>query len=220
MIKLSIIIPYYNCKKYTDTLLSCLDKQITDEVEVILVDDGSKEPYTTDYNWIKIIRQQNGGASVARNTGLDNVSGEYIAFVDADCRENTCAKIVQRTTGDGLANHFDVKLQTRERLEKRGAKSHIGPGDDAYVLGYAHTCRRQRQQCPGGQMVVTEKQQFRQPLAPFARKPRGKLVHCPLHQSHCVASVVGRRNAPVGGGNSNGSQRRYDVRPRPHRRLP
>ena len=84
MIKLSIIIPYYNCKEYTDELLSCLDKQITDEVEVILIDDGSKIPYSTKYEWIKIIRQENGGASVARNTGLDSASGEYIAFIDAD----------------------------------------------------------------------------------------------------------------------------------------
>ena len=84
MIKLSIIIPYYNCKEYTDELLSCLNKQITDEVEVILIDDGSKISYSTKYEWVKIIRQKNGGASVARNTGLDNATGEYIAFIDAD----------------------------------------------------------------------------------------------------------------------------------------
>lgn len=84
LIKLSIIIPTYNCQKYTDELLFCLDKQITDEVEVIVIDDGSKEPYTTDYSWVNLIRKVNGGPATARNTGLDNAHGEYIAFIDGD----------------------------------------------------------------------------------------------------------------------------------------
>ena len=84
MIKLSIIIPTYNCAKYTDELLSCLEKQITDEVEVIVIDDGSKEPYTTEYEWVNLINKENGGPASARNTGLDNAHGEYIAFIDGD----------------------------------------------------------------------------------------------------------------------------------------
>lgn len=84
MIKLSIIIPTYNCKEYTDELLTCLDKQVTDEVEVIVIDDGSKEPYKTNYEWVKLIRKENGGPATARNAGLDNAHGEYIAFIDGD----------------------------------------------------------------------------------------------------------------------------------------
>ena len=49
--KLSIVIPYYNVKVYTDELLAVLAPQITNEVEVILIDDGSKEPYTSQYPW-------------------------------------------------------------------------------------------------------------------------------------------------------------------------
>ena len=74
--KLSIIIPYYNVKPYTDELLDCLEPQITDEVEVILIDDGSKEPYKTDYEWCQVYRQKNGGASKARNVGLERAKGE------------------------------------------------------------------------------------------------------------------------------------------------
>ena len=81
---LSVIIPYYNAKEYTDELLSILDKQITDEIEVLLIDDGSKEKYVSKYSWLNIIRQNNGGASAARNTGLDNAIGQYISFIDAD----------------------------------------------------------------------------------------------------------------------------------------
>lgn len=80
----SVIIPYYNTKAYTDELLDCLAPQITDEVEVILIDDGSKEPYSTDYKWCKVYRQSNGGVSKARNHGLAKAQGEYICFIDSD----------------------------------------------------------------------------------------------------------------------------------------
>lgn len=82
--KLSIIIPCYNAEPYIAALLNCLDKQITPDVEVIIVDDGSKVPFQTGYKWATVLRQENGGASAARNTGLDNAKGEYIAFIDAD----------------------------------------------------------------------------------------------------------------------------------------
>ena len=82
--KLSIIIPFYNTPAYTDELLTVLDKQITDDVEVILIDDGSKEPYKPDYSWLRVIRTRNGGQGKARNRGLKEAGGEYIQFIDSD----------------------------------------------------------------------------------------------------------------------------------------
>lgn len=102
---LSIIIPYYNAKVYTDELLNELSGQITKDVEVILVDDGSDEPYTTDYEWVKVIRQKNGGASKARNTGLDNATGEYIAFIDAD--DMVSERYIERILDKIDTEHFD-----------------------------------------------------------------------------------------------------------------
>ena len=84
MIKLSIIIPYYNVAQYTDELLACLAPQIRDEVEVILIDDGSRVPYQTQYDWCKVYRQKNGGVSSARNKGLELAKGEYVSFIDSD----------------------------------------------------------------------------------------------------------------------------------------
>lgn len=81
---LSIIIPYYNVAHYTDELLKCLAPQIREGVEVILVDDGSKVPYKTNYKWCKVVRQENKGVSAARNKGLELAQGEYITFIDAD----------------------------------------------------------------------------------------------------------------------------------------
>ncbi len=102
---LSIIIPYYNAKVYTDELLHTLSAQMTKDVEVILVDDGSDEPYTTDYEWVKVIRQKNGGASKARNTGLDNAAGEYIAFIDAD--DMVSERYIERILDKIDTEHFD-----------------------------------------------------------------------------------------------------------------
>ena len=84
MKKLSIIIPYYNTKEYTDELLECLDEQMSEDVEVILIDDGSVRPYKADYEWLRIIRQRNKGQSNARNRGLLESKGEYIQFIDSD----------------------------------------------------------------------------------------------------------------------------------------
>lgn len=84
MKKLSIIIPYYNTKEYTDKLLDILDKQITNEIEILLIDDGSDIPYSTDYEWVNLFYKDNGGVSSARNLGLDKASGEYIGFIDSD----------------------------------------------------------------------------------------------------------------------------------------
>ena len=81
---LSIIIPYYNVAPYTDELLRCLEPQIREGVEVILIDDGSLVPYKTDYEWVKVVRQDNKGVSSARNRGLELAQGEYICFIDSD----------------------------------------------------------------------------------------------------------------------------------------
>lgn len=82
--RLSIIIPAYNAEPYIDHLINRLGPQITDEVEVIVIDDGSRSPYLPPYPWVQVVRKENGGASSARNEGLDRAKGDYIAFIDAD----------------------------------------------------------------------------------------------------------------------------------------
>ena len=84
MIKLSIIIPTYNRNEYIVNLLDKLKQQITDEVEVIVVDDYSDIPLQE--GWFKYIylTENSGGASIPRNIALDNAKGKYIVFIDAD----------------------------------------------------------------------------------------------------------------------------------------
>ena len=84
MIRLSIIIPCYNAEPYIYELLDTLTPQITEEVEILIIDDGSTNPVECDIEGVKVYRQENGGVSKARNKGIDVAKGEIISFIDAD----------------------------------------------------------------------------------------------------------------------------------------
>ena len=117
---LSIIIPYYNSKKYTDELLDRLDQQMTADVEVILVDDGSLEPYKTNYEWCTVIRQKNKRCAGARNTGLKNATGEYIQFLDSDDMVPTY--FIRRLMKEIRENPFDVCDYSWKSLDTKGVQ--------------------------------------------------------------------------------------------------
>lgn len=96
---ISIIVPVYNASKYLSHCLDSLVNQTYDNIEIICIDDGSKdnslkilEQYAVHDNRIKIISQENSGVSVARNKALDASRGSYIMFVDSDdwIEHNTC----------------------------------------------------------------------------------------------------------------------------------
>ena len=92
MPKLSVIIPCYNVKKeYLDKCINSILNQTYQDYEVILVDDGSVEPYNKDLEGIRdsdrriiLYKQDNQGVSVARNVGVEMAKGEYVCFIDAD----------------------------------------------------------------------------------------------------------------------------------------
>ena len=90
--KISVIMPIYNVEEYLEDSLNCLLKQsFIDDLEVLMIDDGSTdnsryivEKYALDYDNFHAFHQENGGISIARNTGIDLAKGEYIQFFDAD----------------------------------------------------------------------------------------------------------------------------------------
>lgn len=85
MIKLSIIIPYYQTYELTYKLLKELSIQITNEVEVIIIDDGCNELRLDEFKFAKITHlDKNYGASYAWNRGIEQASGKYIGFIDSD----------------------------------------------------------------------------------------------------------------------------------------
>lgn len=91
MYKLSIIIPIFNVENYLEECLDSVCNQTLEDFEIICIDDGSTDNspeilknYASKDNRIKIISKSNGGQASARNIGIKEAEGEYIAFVDSD----------------------------------------------------------------------------------------------------------------------------------------
>ncbi len=107
--KISIIIPIYNVEDYLEeTLNSLLNQTIIDDIEVLMIDDGSTdnsryiiEKYALDYDNFHAFHKENGGQGVARNYGLEHAKGDYIHFLDSD----------DIITPDGYEKLYDVVSQ-------------------------------------------------------------------------------------------------------------
>lgn len=88
---ISIIIPVYNTSKYLQRCLNSVLNQTYKDVEIIIINDGSTDnslricsEYAAKYDNIKLISKKNEGVSIARNTGIENATGDYIVFIDSD----------------------------------------------------------------------------------------------------------------------------------------
>ena len=89
--KISVIIPVYNVEKYLQECIDSVINQNLDNIEIILVNDGSTDgssdicrEYACRCDNIVLLEKENGGLSSARNAGLDAASGKYIYFLDSD----------------------------------------------------------------------------------------------------------------------------------------
>jgi glycosyltransferase involved in cell wall biosynthesis len=88
---ISVIVPVYNVEKYLNECVDSILAQTYKNLEIILVDDGSKDnspricdEYAAKHANIKVIHKKNGGASTARNVGIDVAEGDMVAFLDSD----------------------------------------------------------------------------------------------------------------------------------------
>ena len=88
---ISVIVPVYNVESYVAKCIESIQNQSYQHLEIILVDDGSTDDsgdicdqYAAYDDRIKVIHQENGGLSAARNTGIEAANGDYIGFVDSD----------------------------------------------------------------------------------------------------------------------------------------
>lgn len=86
---ISIIVPMYNNEKYIKKCLNTLINQTYKNIEIIVVDDGSKDDSIKIVKKIKdnrviLIKQKNSGANIARHNGIKNAKGEYCLFIDSD----------------------------------------------------------------------------------------------------------------------------------------
>jgi len=132
MEKISIIIPVYNTEKYLSKCLDSIIFQTYNNLEIILVDDGSPDncgnicdEYAKKDERVKVIHRKNGGVSSARNEGLRNATGEYISFIDSDdwieldMYESMIKKIKEKNV-DAVRCSY-----TREYKEKQEIVEHL-----------------------------------------------------------------------------------------------
>lgn len=88
---ISVIVPVYNVEKYLRKCLNSLLKQTYKNLEIVVIDDGSTDSsgsicdeYAEKYDSFFVIHKENAGLGMARNTGLEYITGEYVVFLDAD----------------------------------------------------------------------------------------------------------------------------------------
>ena len=110
----SIIVPIYNGEKYIDRCLESILNQTYKDIEIVIVDDGSRDNslkilknYQSKDKRIKIYHQENKGPSAARNTGLHQSIGEYVMFVDAD---DYIDKDMVRYMVESINSEFDAMV--------------------------------------------------------------------------------------------------------------
>lgn len=91
MKKFSIIVPVYNNEKYIKKCINSIIMQTYKNLELIIINDGSKDDsgiicdeFAKKDNRIKVIHKKNEGVSIARNRGIEEVTGDYILFIDSD----------------------------------------------------------------------------------------------------------------------------------------
>ena len=89
--KVSVIVPIYNVEHYFMRCIESLIHQSLKDIEIIFVDDESPDncpkicdEYAKEYANIKVIHKKNQGLGMARNSGLEIATGEYVAFLDSD----------------------------------------------------------------------------------------------------------------------------------------
>ena len=117
MAKLSIVIPVYNVQNYIDECVLSIVKQNTDNVEIILVNDGSTDHsgrkcdlWKEQYPFIRVVHKENGGLSSARNAGIESATGDYILFVDSDDKvEKGSLEAIQRSILESHADYFFLR---------------------------------------------------------------------------------------------------------------
>ena len=110
----SVILPIYNMEKYLRECLDTVTGQSLKNIEIICVDDGSTDgtinildEYRRKDSRVMVVRQENQGAAVARNVGLDLADGDWVAFMDPDDRYPS-SNVLEKLTECAQANGVDI----------------------------------------------------------------------------------------------------------------
>lgn len=123
--KVSVILPIYNVEKYLKKSVQSVQKQTYRNLEIILVDDGSKDSsgkicdeLSKEDSRIQVVHKNNGGLASARNSGYQVATGEYVMYIDSDdcVKEDTVKKCVDAIERD----ESDVVIFGYEKVSEDG----------------------------------------------------------------------------------------------------
>lgn len=128
--KVSIIVPIYNAQNYINKTIKSLINQTLKEIEIILVNDGSKdeskqicEKYAKEDDRIILINKTNGGIADTRNVGMQIATGKYIMFLDADdlFEMDSCEKMfyaIEKSGADYVIGNYQMMDEDGTKWEK------------------------------------------------------------------------------------------------------
>lgn len=153
--EISVIVPIYNAEKYIRRCIESIVAQSFRNYELVLVDDGSIDDcgmicdeYANEYDFIKVIHQDNSGQAAARNNAIKIAKGEFICFVDADdvihpqmletlysnlSNTSTCISVCGTIEDDHISfpdykikrNNYEIYFPDEESLMKLYDKSYV-----------------------------------------------------------------------------------------------
>lgn len=126
---ISIIIPVYNAEKYLNACINSVLKQTYSNIEVVLVNDGSKDSsgdicnqYKSKNSRIKVVHLENGGVSRARNKGVELCNGDYICFIDSD---DTIEPNYIKDFKDLIEENIEVYIQGTNIIRQDGTTDKV-----------------------------------------------------------------------------------------------
>lgn len=138
---ISVIIPCYNSEKYIEKTLKSIINQTFKEIEIIIVDDGSKDNSISVSRGIlchksipfKIINQKNSGVSKSRNIGIENCEGKYVYMIDSDdfIEPTFFEKMYKKLEEENL----DIIFSGHDRLDESGNISFLYDKRYSYIDG-------------------------------------------------------------------------------------
>lgn len=115
--QISIIVPVYNTEKYLHRCIDSILVQTFTDFELLLINDGSTDKsgeicdeYAMKDSRIRVFHKKNGGVSSARNLGLDNTKGEWVAFVDSDdwIKTDYLYSMMSQSDADMIMSSFEI----------------------------------------------------------------------------------------------------------------
>ncbi len=140
MVKVSVILPVYNEERYLEQCLDSICNQTMKEMEIICVDDGSTDAsprilqdYAKKDSRIRIITQENQYAGVARNKGMEQASGKYLLFLDAD--DFYVPAMIEKMAGKAEETDADIVMCRYMQQDEKGRAEKMDWGFEELFLG-------------------------------------------------------------------------------------